>query len=154
MVSTVLISSSCILSIYPFINGKLLIIWSKFPIYCFSVIFVVNCGSLSNIILFSNLCSFYTLSLNNISNSSTKIPSIMAIKYAIFDNLLHTIRIVFFTTTNGNFLMKFTIRYIYSFFRILFAIKFSTSVFVLFFILWYKSQSFIYFSTSLVISSY
>ena len=53
----------------------------------------------------------------------------------IFDNLLHTTRIVFFSTTNGRFVMKFTIRYVYGFSRILFAINFYTGIFVLFFIL-------------------
>ena len=97
-----------------------------------------------------NLCSFYTLSLNNLVNFSTEISSVVAIKYAIFDNLLYTTGIMFFSTTSDSLVIKFTIRYIYHFSEILFAINFPISISVLFFILWYRLQLSIYLSISLV----
>ena len=90
---------------------------------------------LSNIMIFSKLCSFYTLSLNNLANSSAIVFSIVVTKYVIFDNLLYTTQIAFFSVANSNFMMKSTIKCINGFFRILFAISFSTSDSILFFIL-------------------
>ena len=76
----------------------------------------------------------FILFLNNLANPFV-FPSVMATKYTIFDNLLHTTRIAFFSTTNSSFVMKFTIRYVYGFSGILFAISFYTGIFVLFSIL-------------------
>ena len=75
--------------------------------------------------------SSLTLHLNNLANSSTHISSVIVIKCAIFDNLLHTTRIVFFSTTNSNFIIKSTIRYIHGFSNILFAISFPARAFIL-----------------------
>ena len=75
----------------------------------FIINFTINCSSLSGIIFSSNLCNFYILSLNNLADYFANVPSVVAIKYTIFDNLLHTTSIVFFLTTNGNLVMKFTI---------------------------------------------
>ena len=97
-----------------------------------------------------NLCSFHTLFLNNLVKFSAEIPSVVAIKYAIFDNLLYTTGIMFFSTTSDSLVIKFTIRYIYHFSEILFAINFPIGISVLFFILWYRLQLSIYLSISLV----
>jgi len=65
----------------------------------------------------------------------------------ILNNISH---ITFFPATNGNFVIKFTIKYIYSFSSTLLNFNFPTHVSVLFFILWYISQLSIYFPTSFV----
>jgi len=44
--------------------------------------------------------------------SSANISSVAATKY-IFDNMLHTTRIVSFSTTNGNLVMKSTVKYVH-----------------------------------------
>ena len=75
------------------------------------------------------------LFLNNLANSSADIHFIVITKYVIFDNLLHTTRIIFFSATNSNLVIKFTIKYIYGLFDISFAINFPTSISILFFIL-------------------
>ena len=91
--------------------------------------------SLSKITLFSNLCNFYTLSLNNLTNPFANIPLVVAIKYTILGNLSYITRITFFSTTNSNLVIKSTIKCIYSFSSTLFVINFSTGISVLFFIL-------------------
>ena len=65
--------------------------------------------------LSDNLCNFYILSLNSHTNSSTVILSVVATKYVILDNLLHTTNIASFSATNGSFIIKLTVRYIHSF---------------------------------------
>ena len=82
------------------------------------VISTANCGPLSNITLSSNPYSFYTLFLNNLTNPSTDVSSVIATNCVILDNLSQTTRIVFFLATNSNFIIKSTIRYVYSFFSI------------------------------------
>ena len=67
--------------------------------------FTTNWRLLSDITLSSSPCSFYMLSSANIS-------SVAATKY-IFDNMLHTTRIVSFSTTNGNLVMKSTVKYVH-----------------------------------------
>ena len=52
----------------------------------------VNCGPLSKIILFGNLCSFQ-ISLNSHVSPSTLVLSVVDIKCAIFVNLSTTTRI-------------------------------------------------------------
>ena len=69
-----------------------------------------NWGFLSDITLSDNPCNFYILSLNNLANLSAYIFSVVATKYTILDNLLHTTKITSFSTTNGNFVIKLTIR--------------------------------------------
>ena len=99
------------------------------------VISTANCGLLSDIILSGNPYSFYILSLNNLTNPSAKISSVMATKCAIFDNLSYTTRIVSFSVTSSSLVIKSTIKYIHDFSRISFAINFPASTFILFFIL-------------------
>ena len=118
------------------------------------VISIANCGSWSDIILSSNLCNFHTLSLNNLANSSTVIPSVVATKYVILENLLQTTRITSFPAITGNFVMKSTIRCIYSFSGTSLSFNFPASAPILFFILWYISHSSTYFSISLITPSY
>ena len=91
--------------------------------------------SLSNITLSSNLCNFHTLSLNNYAKSFVNVLSIIALKYAILDSLLHTTKIASFSTINSNFMIKSTVKCGHGLSSTLFAINFSTSIFVLFFIL-------------------
>ena len=114
------------------------------------VISIVYCSSLSNTILSGNPCNFYILFLNSLTNLSADISSIIAIKCIILNNLLQTTRIVSFPATIGNFVIKSTIKYIHSFFRISLNFSFSTNAFILFFILWHILQPSIYLSTSLV----
>jgi len=64
--------------------------------------------------LSDNIYNFYMLSLNNLTNPFADILSIVVIKYVIFNNLSHTTKIVFFSTTNSNFMIKSTIIYVYS----------------------------------------
>ena len=61
-----------------------------------------NCGPLSDITLSGNLCSFHTLSLNNLANPFADVLSVVATKCAIFDNLSHTTRIASFPATSGS----------------------------------------------------
>ena len=99
------------------------------------IISTINYGSLSDTILSSNSCNFQILTLNNHTNSSADIPSIVAIKYIILDNLSQIIRITSFSATNNNFVMKSTIRCIHGFSRISLNFNFSASPSILFFIL-------------------
>ena len=84
--------------------------------------------------LSGNLYNFHVLSLNNYANPSTNVVS--------------------FPTTNSNFVIKSTVKYVHGLSSILFAINFSTSIFILFFILWFKSYLSIYFSKSFVTLSH
>ena len=59
------------------------------------------------------------LSLNSLAKLSANVLSIFITKCIILDNLLYTTKITFFPTTNGNFVIKSTIRYIYSLFSTL-----------------------------------
>ena len=96
------------------------------------VISVTNCNPLSNTILSSNPCNFYMLSLNYLANHSTDVPSLVTTKCVILDSLLQTTRITSFLATNSNFIIKFTIRCIHSFFRTLLNFNFSASTSTLF----------------------
>jgi len=113
-----------------------------------------NCSSLSNIILFSNLCNFHMLSLNSLVNSSADVLSTVATKYDILDNLLHTTKVTFFSTTNSNFVIKSTVKYIHSLSGISFTISFPTSTSVQFFIFWYILHLSIYFCISFITPGY
>jgi len=83
-----------------------------------------NYGSLSEIMLSDNLYNFYILSLNRHTSSSAIVLSVIATKFAIFDNLLHTTRIASFSVTSSNLVIKLTIKCIHSFSKISFAINF------------------------------
>ena len=102
------------------------------------------------IILSSNLCNFYMLSLNNPTSPSANVPSFVATKCTILNNLLYTTSIMSFSVASSNFVMKFTIKWIYSFFNILFTISFSPSASIQFFIFWHKSHPSTYFSISFI----
>ena len=65
------------------------------------------------------------------ANPSTDVSSVV-VKYIILDNLSQTTRIVSFSATNGNFVMKSTVRYVYGFSGTSFSFSFSTSVSILF----------------------
>ena len=99
------------------------------------IIFAEKCGPLSETILSSSLYNFHMLSLNNLSSPSANVPSVVATKCIILDNLLQTTRIVFFPATNGNFVIKSTVRCVYGFFRTSLNFNFPIGTSVLFFIL-------------------
>ena len=98
--------------------------------------------------IFSKLCSFYTLSLSNLANHSAIIFSVVIMKCVIFGNPAHTTQIAFFPVTNSNFMMKSTIKCINGFFRTLFAISFSASNSILFLIFLFSSISYTLLYTS------
>jgi len=123
-------------------------------LFSFLVNSIINYSPLSEITLFSNLCNLYTLSLNNLASPSADVLFIIAIKWVIFDNLSKTTKIISFSTTNSNFVIKPTVRCVHSFFSTSFAINFSISVPVLFFILWHRLYIFIYFPTFFVTSGH
>jgi len=104
-------------------------------LFNFLVNFTANCSPLSETTLSGNLCNFHTLSLNSLTNLSTDVLSIVVTKCIILDNLSHTIKIASFSTTNGNLVIKSTVRCVYGFFGISLNFNFSASTFVLFFIL-------------------
>ena len=112
-----------------------------------------NCDPLWKTTLSGNPYNFHTLFLNNCTNPSTVNLSVVATKCVILDNLLQTTRIAFFPTTNGNFVMKSTIRYVYSFSSTSLNFSFPTGVSILFFILWHKLQPSMYFPTYFVTPS-
>ena len=112
------------------------------------VISTANCGPLSNTTLSSNPYSFYTLFLNDLTNPSTDVSSVVATKCVILDNLSQTTRIVSFLATNSNFIIKSIIRYVYSFFSISLNFNFPAGASILFFILWYILQPSTYLHTS------
>ena len=118
------------------------------------VISTANYGLWSNTMLSGNLYNSYMLSLNNLTNSSTNISSIVTTKCVILDNILQTTRIAFFLATNGNFGMKSTIRYVYSFSRTSLSFNFPVRASILFFIFWHISHSSIYLFISLITTGY
>ena len=67
------------------------------------------------------------LSLNSLVNLSANIPSVVAIKCIILDNLLQTTRIISFPATNSNFVIKFTVKCVHSFSKTLLSFSFFTS---------------------------
>ena len=67
------------------------------------VISAANYGSLSDIILFSNPCNFYILFLNNLTNPSADVSSVVVTKCVILDNLSQTTRISSFLAINFSF---------------------------------------------------
>ena len=97
--------------------------------------FAANCGPLSDTMLSGNPYNFHILSLNNLTNSSADVPFVVATKYIILDNLLQTTRMVFFLATNGNFIIKSTIRCVHGFSGTSLNFNFPATSSVLFFIL-------------------
>ena len=131
---TVQALSLSILSAYLSVGGMLLTALFLFPTSYF-INSAANWGPLSNTTLLGSPCSFHTLSLNNLASPSANIPSIVATKCIIFDNLLQTTRIVSFSTTIGNFMIKSTVMCIHSFSGTSFNFSFPATSSVLFFIL-------------------
>jgi len=74
-----------------------------------------NCGPQSEITLSGNLYNFHILSLNNLTNPFTNVSFVVSTKCAIFYNLSYTTNITSFSATNGNLVIKSTIKYVYSF---------------------------------------
>ena len=109
-----------------------------------------NCGLLLLITLSSNPWSFHILFLNNLARPFTDVSFVVAIKYAIFNNLLYTSKITSFPATYGNLVIKSTIKYVHAFSSTSFAINFPTGISISFFIPWYKSHLSTYFPTSFV----
>ena len=123
-------------------------------LFNFFIIFATNCSSLSDTILSGNLCNFYILSLNSYTNPSANVPSVVATKYVILDNLSQTTRITSFPATISNFVIKSTIKCVYNFSGTLLNFNFSISISILFFIFWHILHPSIYFPTSLVTSNH
>ena len=71
-----------------------------------------NYSLLSEVTLSGNPCNFHILSLNNLTNFSAIIFSIVIIKYNILKNLSHTTKIELWSLDTGNFIIKFTNIYI------------------------------------------
>jgi len=71
-----------------------------------------NCSLLSEVTLSGNPCNFHILSLNNLTNFSAIIFSIVIIKYNILKNLSHTTKIELWSLDAGNFIIKSTNIYI------------------------------------------
>ena len=120
------------------------IFYKTWDINCnsFFINFTTNWSFLSNTMLSDNIYNFHMLFLNNLTNPFANILSIVVIKYVIFNNLSHITKIVFFSTTNSNFMIKSTIIYIYSFSSILLLWYTWTFIFYFDFILflrWWKS---------------
>ena len=113
-----------------------------------------NYGSLSSTTLSGNLCNFHTLFLNNLANPFTNVPSVVATKYIILNNLLQTTSITSFPATNSNFVIKSTIRWVQGFSVILLKFNFPTRASVWFFIFWHISHSSTYCLTSLITSGH
>jgi len=95
-----------------------------------SVCLFINWRLLLKIILLGSLCSFYTLSLKGFTNTSTTVFSIVTTKCVIFENILYTTKIALFIVTNSKFVIKFTIKSVYSCTETLFAISILTSSFI------------------------
>ena len=126
-------------SVYLFVNKiKAINSFISIPniLFNFFINLVVNCGLLSKITHSSSLYNFYILSLNNFTNSSAIIFSVVTIKYDIFKNLLYTTKIESWVDTS-NFVTKSTNISCYGFSGTTFGLSFSTSISVLFFILWH-----------------
>jgi len=117
-----------VLFVYQFADGKILIALFQFPKYHSTLLL-----SLSNIILSGNLYNFHILSQNNLTNPSADVSSVVTTKYIILDSLLQTTKIVFFPATNGNFVMKFTVKCVYSFSGTSLSLNFPTCISVLLF---------------------
>ena len=71
-----------------------------------------NCSLLSEVTLSGNPYNFHILSLNNLTNFSAIIFSIVIIKYNILKNLSHTTKIELWSLDTGNFIIKSTNIYI------------------------------------------
>jgi len=97
---------SFILSTHLFIGERTSITWFQSPTsYSAPLLTLLQTDTM----LSGNPCNFYILSLNNCADLFTDIPLVVAVKYAILDNLLHTTKIIFFPVTNGNLVIKSTI---------------------------------------------
>ena len=84
-----------------------------------------NWGPLSEMMLSSSLCSFYTLSLNNLANLSADVFSVVDIKWTILVNQSTTTRMLLYPYAKGNLAIKSTDICVYGFSGIEFGINFS-----------------------------
>jgi len=75
--------------------------------------------------LSSSLCSFYTLSLNNLANLSADVFSVVDIKWTILVNQSTTTRMLLYPYAKGNLAIKSTDICVYGFSGIEFGINFS-----------------------------
>ena len=104
-------------------------------LFSFFVNSAANYDSLSDTTLFGNPCNFHILSLNSLVNLSANVPSIVATKCVILNNLLQTTRIVSFPATSGNLVIKLTIKCVHSFSGTSLSFNFPATSSILFFIL-------------------
>ena len=79
-------------------------------LFNFFVNSAANCGLLFDTTLSDNLCNFHILFLNNYTNLSTDVLSVVVIKYIILTTLSQTTKIIFFSAANSNLNMKSNIR--------------------------------------------
>ena len=105
----------------------------------------------SEIILSGNLCSFHTLSLNNLANSFTIVFSVIVTKCDIFENLSYTTKIELWPFDTSNFIMKSTDICCHSLYSIWLGFNFLAGISALFFILWHWSHPSTYLFTSFII---
>ena len=98
------------------------------------VISATNYGPLSNTMLFGSPYNFYILSLNSLASPSANVSFVVATKCIILDNLLQTTRIISFSATIGNFVIKSTIRCVHGFSGTSLSFNFPATSSVLFFI--------------------
>ena len=127
-----LLVCSIYLSIYLLKSGMLLTILSQCPTFFnFLIKTTTNYEPLLNITFSDKLCIFHILFLNSYASSSLLLLLKVCV---ILDNLLHTTKITSFLTTNSDFIIKSTIRYIHNFSRISFAISFLARDSIQFFI--------------------
>jgi len=116
------------LSAYLYVGKRMLTTLFQFPTFCSALLSILlQIKALSKITLSSNLCNFYTLSLNNLAKPSANVPSVIVIKYAILANLSQTTRITLFPATNSNFIMKSTAKCVHSLSKTSFVINLPTS---------------------------
>ena len=120
-------------------------------LFSFFVNPAANYGPLSDITLSGNPCNFHTWSLNNLTNPSTIVFSVITTKWDIFKNLLHITKIESWFFDTGSFVIKSTDIYYHSFSGTLLDLNFPASISALFFILWHWLHPSTYCFTSFVI---
>jgi len=70
-------------------------------LFNFFVNSAANCSLLFDTTLSGNLCNFHILFLNNYTNLSTDVLSVVVIKYVILTNLSQTTKIIFFSAATA-----------------------------------------------------
>jgi len=110
----------------------------------------INWGPLSEMILSGSLCNFHTLSLNNRTNPSADVFSIVGIKCTILVNLLTTTKIGLYPWAKCSFVIKSADICIQGFSRIELGISLPAGGSVRFLFCWQASHPSTYLFTSLV----